>query len=80
MGFASKRFVEDFLSWVLPTATLLKLYSVVIVARVEYDGYNNTCTFWIMKISTPWPSLFSFQCSDFVVTAYVTVYYYYHVW
>ena len=39
-----------------------------------------SCTFWIMlKISTPWSSLFSFQCSDVIVfTAYyVTVYYYY---
>ena len=37
-------------------------------------------TFWIMKISTSWSSVFSFQCSsDFVFTAYVTVYYYYHV-
>ena len=27
-----------------------------------------------------WSSLFSFQCSDFVFKAYVTVYYYYHVW
>ena len=34
-----------------------------------------SCTFWIMlKISTSWSSLFSFQCSDFVFTAYVTVY------
>ena len=42
-------------------------------------GITVSCTFWIMKISTSWPSLFSFLCSDFVVTAYVTVYYYYHV-
>ena len=33
----------------------------------------------MLKISTSWSSLFSFQCSDFVFTAYVTVYYYYHV-
>ena len=41
-----------------------------------------SCTFWIiLKISTSWSSLFSFQCSDFGFIAYVTVYYYYcHVW
>ena len=34
-----------------------------------------SCTFWIMlKISTSWSSLFSFQCSDFGFTFYVTVY------
>ena len=41
---------------------------------------NGVCTFWIMlKIPTTWSSLFSFQCSDFVFTAYVTVCFYYHV-
>ena len=34
----------------------------------------------MLKISTSWSSLFSFQCSDFGFTAYVTEYYYYHVW
>ena len=41
-----------------------------------------SCTFWItLKISTSWSSLSSFQFinSDFGFTAYVTVYYYYHV-
>ena len=28
----------------------------------------------MLKISTSWSSLFSFQCSDFGFTAYVTVY------
>ena len=32
-----------------------------------------SCTFWIMKISTSWSSLFSFQCSDFGFTAYVSI-------
>ena len=34
---------------------------------------------YVLKISTSWSSLFSFQCSDFVFKAYVTVYYYCHV-
>ena len=31
----------------------------------------------MLKIFTSWSSLFSFQCSDFGFTAYVTLYYYY---
>ena len=84
VGVEHEEYLEavDLTSYVGTIPTGLPLTSLCDLPLLfVYFQVNNGVMYslWIMKISTSWPSLFSFQCSDFVVTAYVTVCYYYHV-